>query len=79
MQIITTVTQKGQVTLPKKAREALGIQEYDKVLVEIASDHIKIYPTVDILDLAGSLHPSKNKRKSPLQARRALDKLYRRF
>lgn len=79
MQVITTVTQKGQVTLPKKVRDALGIQEYDKVLVEIASDHVKIRPTVDIFDLAGSLHPQKNKNKSPLQARRALAKQYRRF
>ena len=77
MQIITTVTQKGQVTLPKKMREILGINEYDKVLVEADKDHIKIKPTEDILDLAGKY---KKKMKKPiLKARGQMEKKYKRF
>lgn len=79
MQIITTVTQKGQVTLPKQIRETLGIHEYDRVTVEAGKDHIKIKPTFDILDIAGTFVPKKNKRKSALAARGAMEKHYKRF
>ena len=78
MQIITTVTQKGQVTLPKRLREAVGIKEYDKVIIESGKNHLLVKPTKDILDLAGSFIPQKNKGKSPLQARIAHEKTYQR-
>lgn len=77
MQVITTVTQKGQVTLPKQLREAVGIHEYDKVLVESGQGYLKIMPTVDILDLAGTFKSPKKKLLS--KAREAFEKNYQRF
>ncbi|MBI2641003.1 AbrB/MazE/SpoVT family DNA-binding domain-containing protein [Candidatus Roizmanbacteria bacterium] len=77
MQFTTTVTQKGQVTLPKKMRESLNIHEYDKVFVEAGKDHIKIKPAEDILDLAGKFH--KKMRKSILKAREYMEKNYKRY
>lgn len=77
MQVITAVTQKGQVTLPKQMRKQLGIKEYGKVSVEIDKDHIKIKPTFDILDIAGTFHPRK--KKSVLKARKYMEKHYKRF
>jgi hypothetical protein len=41
--------------------------------------NIIIKPTVDILDLAGTFHPRKNKNKSVLDARKAMEKQYKRF
>jgi AbrB family looped-hinge helix DNA binding protein len=41
---IVTTSSKGQVALPKKEREKLGIKPGAKVIVKAASDHIKIYP-----------------------------------
>lgn len=79
MQVITTVTQKGQITLPKLFRDALGIGTYDKVIIEAGKNHLKIKPTVDLLDIAGTFHPQKNKRKSALQAREYMEKHYKRF
>lgn len=76
MQVITTVTQKGQVTLPKAIRELFGVKEYDKVLVEPGDDHIKIKPTEDILDLAGKYKSKKN--KTALKARKSLETNYQR-
>ena len=76
MQFITTVTQKGQVSLPKKLREALGISQYDKVFVEGAIDHIKIKPAEDILNLAS--HFKTRTKKSPLKARELMEKKYKR-
>lgn len=76
MQILTTITQKGQITLPKKVRNLTGIQEYSKVQIEVENDSIKITPRYDILDIAGSLKPKK--RKSALGARKAFERNYSR-
>lgn len=76
MQFITTVTQKGQITLSKKIREIFGIDQYDKVLVEVDKNSIKIKPIDDVLDLAGKF---KRKMKKPiLKGREAMEKNYKR-
>lgn len=77
MQVITTVTQKGQISIPKKFRDLLDIHEYDKVIVQAGKNHLKIKPTKDILDLAGSFKPPV--KKDPDQARTELEKQYQRF
>jgi AbrB family looped-hinge helix DNA binding protein len=41
---IVTTSPKGQVVIPKKEREKLGIKPGSKVMVEAVNDHIKIYP-----------------------------------
>lgn len=43
MSIITT-SGKGQVVIPKKERERVGIKPGSKVVVEVVDDHIEIYP-----------------------------------
>ncbi len=78
MQVITTVTQKGQVTLPKQFRVKLGIDKYDKVVIKATKNTIKIKAVEDILDIAGTLHPRKNKNKSPLEARKYMETHYKR-
>lgn len=77
MNVITTVTQKGQVTLPKGFRDRLGIQPYDRVRVRATKNQILIEPTEDILDLAGSFVPKT--KKPVMKAREAMEKRYRRF
>lgn len=77
MQILTTVTQKGQITLPKKFRDSLEIKSYGKVIVEATTNYLKVYPAEDILDLAGSLIPKK--RKQSLKARQKIEKNYHRI
>lgn len=60
----TTITQKWQMTLPKKIRELLGIDEPGVYQVEVVNQKAKtisIKPGLSLLDLAGSI-PSKNKR-----------------
>lgn len=41
---ITTVTSKGQVTIPKPIREALGITERDQLLFVIDGDRAVMIP-----------------------------------
>lgn len=77
MQVLTTVTQKGQITLPKNFRDSLKIKSYSRVIIENANSHIKIYPTEDIIDLAGSLIPIKT--RPILKSREKFEKNYKRI
>lgn len=77
MQRITTLTQKGQVTIPKQWRDLLRMKAYGRVLVIKEENAIKILPTKDILDLAGTLKPKRG--RSVLRARKALEKTYTRI
>lgn len=78
-QFITSITQKSQVTIPKDIREELNLQFYDRVIVERAGDFIKIKPTLDILDLAGTFKPAPRFRKRKIDdARRYMEKHYKR-
>ncbi len=76
MTVITSVTQKGQITLPKSFRDKLGIRYFDKVAITISDEYLKVEPTKDILDLAGSFKPKQ--RKSVMGARKAMAEQYKR-
>jgi AbrB family looped-hinge helix DNA binding protein len=41
---IVTTSPKGQVVIPKREREKLGLKPGLKVMVKAVSDHIEIYP-----------------------------------
>ncbi len=41
---IVTTSQKGQVVIPRKEREKLGIKPGAKVVVEVVDDHVEIHP-----------------------------------
>lgn len=72
MSVITTVTQKGQVTLPKGLREGVGIKKLGRVRIEQEKKFLKIIPTHDILDIAGTFKPKRG--KSVMKARKALER-----
>jgi AbrB family looped-hinge helix DNA binding protein len=56
--IATTITRKGQVTIPKEIREALGLKERDKMIFVLKGDEIVMRPLRGtILDLRGSVTP----------------------
>ncbi|PIP62615.1 hypothetical protein COW98_03075 [Candidatus Roizmanbacteria bacterium CG22_combo_CG10-13_8_21_14_all_35_9] len=74
MQFITTVTQKGQVTIPKSIRNQIGINLNGRVLVKSNNNVVEISPTFDILDLAGTIVPKKMKTID--MARKAMEKHY---
>jgi len=61
----STVTSKGQITIPKKIREALRLDAGDRVSFLIRPDGVVELraETVDILELVGILHV-KGKRLS---------------
>jgi AbrB family looped-hinge helix DNA binding protein len=56
------VTSKGQVTVPKAVRDALGIHEGDEVVFRVVGNHAILARTPDFLDLAGSIRVPAAKR-----------------
>jgi antitoxin PrlF len=56
------VTSKGQVTVPKAVREALGISEGDEVIFRVEGNRAVLARTPDFLALAGSIRVPAAKR-----------------
>jgi antitoxin PrlF len=55
MDAAAKITSKGQVTVPKAVREALGIKEGDAVVFRVEGNRAVLARTVDFLSLAGSV------------------------
>jgi len=53
--VVATVTSKGQVTIPKAVREALGISEGDRILFRVDRGRATLARSRELLDLAGSV------------------------
>jgi AbrB family looped-hinge helix DNA binding protein len=58
---ITTVTKKGQITIPVKVREALSIKEKDKLIITVEGKRAVIQKTTSARDLLGSIKVDKAK------------------
>ena len=56
------MTSKGQVTVPKAVREALGIREGDEVVFRVEGSRAVLARTADFLDLAGTVSVPAAKR-----------------
>ena len=53
--IESSITKKGQTTLPKAVRETLGVQAGDRVRYVIADGEVRILPVRPISRLFGAL------------------------
>ena len=73
---MTTVTQKGQITLPKVLRELVDISKYDTVRISLKKGYLRVEPVEDILDIAGKYRAKKG--QSALKARALMEKQYKR-
>lgn len=62
MDIAARVTSKGQVTVPKEVRNALGIEVGDQLVFRVAGDHAVVARTPDLLDVAGAVEIPAAKR-----------------
>lgn len=59
------VTAKGQITIPKRVREALELRDGDDVLFRVERSRAVIARTPSFLDLAGSVPVPAGKRGTP--------------
>lgn len=62
MDLAAKVTSKGQVTIPKDVRDALGIAEGDEVVFRVEEHRAILARTPHLLDLAGVIEVPAAKR-----------------
>jgi AbrB family looped-hinge helix DNA binding protein len=56
--VVSHITSKGQVTVPKAVRDALKLSEGDRVVFRVAGERAELARTADLLELAGSVSVS---------------------
>jgi AbrB family looped-hinge helix DNA binding protein len=54
---VTTMTSKGQVTIPKEIREALGLQPGDKIRFIPEEGRVRLERLLRLEEIAGMLPP----------------------
>lgn len=62
MDAAARVSSKGQVTVPKAVRDALGIKEGDEVIFRVEGNRAVLARTPDFLTLAGTIRVPAAKR-----------------
>ncbi|MGB9111771.1 MAG: AbrB/MazE/SpoVT family DNA-binding domain-containing protein [Acidimicrobiales bacterium] len=62
MDAAARITSKGQITVPKVVREALGIETGDQVIFHVEGHRAVLARTSDFLELAGSVSVPATKR-----------------
>jgi AbrB family looped-hinge helix DNA binding protein len=72
--LYSTVTKKGQTTLPSKVRKALDAKPGDRLAYEIELGHVTIHVHPGTRALMGSLASSKGKGRSFKSIREAATK-----
>ena len=65
MEVSARVSSKGQITIPRDVREALGVKQGDTVLFRVDGGRAVIARTPDLLELAGSVNVPVAKRGTP--------------
>lgn len=60
MQFTTTITQKGQATIPALIRKKLGLQKNSKVVFQLKNENeVTLKAVPDFFSLQGSVHSKK--------------------
>ncbi|HEX9721914.1 MAG TPA: AbrB/MazE/SpoVT family DNA-binding domain-containing protein [Candidatus Paceibacterota bacterium] len=74
----TTITKKGQITIPKKLRDALRVRAGERLTVELekSKEAIRIKPAMSLRELAGSFRVKKP--IDPVKIREYMEKHYQR-
>ena len=62
MDLAAKVTSKGQITIPKEVRDALGITEGDQIVFRVEQHRALLARTPNLLELAGAVDVPTPKR-----------------
>jgi AbrB family looped-hinge helix DNA binding protein len=65
MDVMARLSSKGQLTVPKVVRDALGLREGDQVVFRVEGKRAALGRTPDLLDLAGAVSVPAEKRGVP--------------
>jgi antitoxin PrlF len=53
---VTTLTSKGQVTIPKEIRDELGLKPHDKIRFSLENGHVRLQKAyLSLEEIAGSI------------------------
>jgi antitoxin PrlF len=64
MEIAAKMSSKGQITVPKAVRDALGIGEGDNVVFRVEGNRALLARTPDFLSLAGTIKVPASRRNA---------------
>jgi antitoxin PrlF len=67
MDVTAQLSSKGQLTVPKAVRDALGLAEGDQVVFRVQGRRALLARTPNLLDLAGSVPVPAEKRSTQWQ------------
>ncbi|UCN12791.1 MULTISPECIES: AbrB/MazE/SpoVT family DNA-binding domain-containing protein [Mycobacterium avium complex (MAC)] len=62
MDVAAKLTSKGQLTIPKAVRDALGLEEGDEVVFRVEGNRAVLARTPEFLSLAGTIRVPAAKR-----------------
>lgn len=65
MEITARLSSKGQVTVPRAVRDALALEEGDRLVFRVEGSRAMLARTADLLALAGSVSVPTAKRGTP--------------
>ena len=65
MEVTARLSSKGQVTVPRAVRDALSLEEGDRLVFRVEGDHAVLARTPDLLALAGSVSVPAAMRGTP--------------
>jgi antitoxin PrlF len=65
MEISARITSKGQITVPRAVREALALEEGDRVVFRVEGNRAVMARTPGLLSLAGSVSVPAGKQGTP--------------
>jgi AbrB family looped-hinge helix DNA binding protein len=65
MEVSARLSSKGQITVPRAVREALRLEEGDRLVFRVEGDHAVLARTPDLLALASSVGVPAAKRGTP--------------
>ncbi len=60
---ITTITKKGQITIPKSIRDKLAIKDNDKLSVKLVGNKAIIEKIPSLLELESSIKTTKGRKE----------------
>lgn len=64
MDTVARMSSKGQITVPKAVRDALGVGEGDEIVFHVEGDRAILARTPEFLELAGSVAVPAAKRNA---------------
>lgn len=78
MQITTTLSQKGQIVLPKEIRESLGLKPTDRFEVDIKDEKVILSPISKTDEVFGMFKANKIVSKQDIKNiyKKAIEKKY---